>query len=238
MNHSLLALLLGTSLLLTACAGGQDPSDPLEGLNRATFGFNKVFDDTILEPAAKGYKAVVPQPARTSIRNVIHNLKEPTAIANNILQGDITGAADSATRLTVNTLLGLGGLVDVASMNGLNYAEEDFGQTLGVWGVGTGPYIVLPFLGPSNVRDTTGLIVDNYSDPLNLYLNNTDKTGWMVTRIAVSAVDKREELLGILTDLKQNSVDYYSAMKSTYTQRREALIRDNKADDSSLPDIR
>lgn len=238
MPKLLLTLLVSASFLITGCAGsGSDPADPLEGLNRATFKFNDVVDTAVLEPTAKAYRDVVPQPARTGIRNVLTNLKSPTVIANNILQGDVTGAADATTRLVANSLLGLGGLVDVASMGGVKAEEEDFGQTLGAWGVGAGPYIVLPFMGPSNVRDVAGIVVDNYSDPLNLYLNNTDQDGWMYARVATATIDKREELLTILADLKKNSVDYYTAMKSSYSQRREALIRDNHADDASLPDI-
>lgn len=238
MAKFMLALLVSTSLFLTGCAGtGSDPADPLEGLNRATFKFNDAVDTAVLEPTARAYKAVVPQPARTGIRNVLTNLKSPTVIANNLLQGDVTGAADATTRLVANSLLGLGGLVDIAAMGGVKREEEDFGQTLGVWGVGAGPYIVLPFMGPSNVRDTAGIVVDNYTDPLNLYLDNTDQDGWMIARVGVATIDKREELLNVLADLKKNSVDYYTAMKSSYSQRREALIRDNKEDDSALPDI-
>jgi len=132
-------------------------------------------------------------------------------------------------------LFGFGGLVDVAGMEGVNYREEDFGQTLGVWGAGHGSYLVLPLLGPSSVRDTTGLLVDGYTDPVRLWLVNTDREGWYYGRVVVTSVDKREALLDVLSDLKKNSVDYYAAMRSAYIQKRDAQVRGN--DDADLPDI-
>ena len=126
-----------------------------------------------------------------------------------------------------NTLFGLGGTVDIAGAEGLKYKEEDFGQTLGTWGSGHGSYLVLPFFGPSSLRDTTGLVVDMYSDPIRLWTSNTDRDGLAITRTAIGAVDKREELLDVLADLKKNSIDYYAATKSTYVQRREALVSNN-----------
>jgi phospholipid-binding lipoprotein MlaA len=231
-----LSLVAGASLLLSACAGtSNDPSDPMEGLNRGIFKFNDAVDTAVLAPVAKGYRAAVPEPARKGVRNFMKNLKSPTVIANEILQGDVTGAANATTRMVANTLIGVGGIFDVAS--GIDEGDEDFGQTLGSYGIGAGPYVVLPFFGPSNVRDTTGLVVDSFTDPLNMWLDNTDRDGWLIARIGVATVDKREELLDVLADLKKNSVDYYAAMRSAYGQRREAQIRDNKTDDSALPDM-
>lgn len=232
----ILTAVMASSVALSGCAA-PTADDPLAPMNRAIFKFNDAVDTAVMEPVAKGYRAAVPQPARTGVRNFLKNLKSPTVIANEVLQGDMKGAGDATTRMVVNTLLGVGGLVDVAGMNGLNASEEDFGQTLGKWGVPAGAYVVLPFLGPSNVRDTVGLAVDTTTDPLNIWLNNTDRDGWMIARIGATAVDKREELLTVLSDLKKNSVDYYAAMKSAYGQRRDALIRDNKADDSALPEM-
>ena len=231
-----LSLAVGASLFLTACAGAShDPSDPMEGFNRGVFKFNDAVDTAVLAPVAKGYRAAVPQPARTGVRNFVKNLKSPTVIANEILQGDVKGAANATTRMLANTLIGVGGIFDVAS--GIEASDEDFGQTLGKYGVGSGPYVVLPFFGPSNARDTVGLAVDSFTDPLNMWLNNTDRDGWLIARVGVATVDKREELLDVLADLKKNSVDYYAAMRSAYGQRRDAQIRDNKTDDSALPDI-
>ncbi len=236
-NLCLAVTMILTTGLLSACASQEygGVSDPIEGVNRGIFKFNKVVDDAVMEPVAKGYRAAVPDPARTGVRNALRNLKTPTTLANNLLQADLSGAGNTLTRFFANTLFGLGGLIDVAAMDGVNYREEDFGQTLGVWGVGNGPYLVLPLLGPSSVRDTTGLLVDTYTDPVRLWLVNTDRHGWYYGRVAVASIDKREELLDVLSDLKKNSVDYYAAMRSAYIQKRDAQIRGN--DDADLPDI-
>lgn len=213
---------------LSACANTQDGeiSDPIEGVNRGIFKFNDAVDTAVMRPVAVGYRKAVPQPARTGIRNFLRNLKSPQIVANNLLQGDLTGAANGTTRFAANTLFGLGGMVDVAAKEGVPYVEEDFGQTLGVWGVGNSPYLVLPILGSSSVRDTAGLIVDSYADPLRLWLTNTDNEGWYYAKVGVAAVDKREELIDVLDDLKKNSIDYYAATRSAYAQRRDAQVKD------------
>lgn len=226
------------SLLLTACSTnrGEGISDPIEGVNRGVFKFNDVVDTAVLKPVAEGYRAGVPKPARVGVRNALRNLKSPQIVANDLLQGNVVAACDGLTRFLANTLLGFGGTIDVAGAEGVKYKEEDFGQTLGVWGVGTGPYVVLPFFGPSSARDTAGLAVDLYTDPIRLVLENTDHYVASYTRSTVAVVDKREELLDVLADLKKNSIDYYAATKSAYTQRREALVSNN-AQNAELPDM-
>lgn len=223
--------------VLSACASNEygEVADPIEGVNRGIFKFNDTVDVAVMEPVARGYRAAVPQPARTGVRNVLRNMKTPTILANNVLQADAKGFGDTLTRFFANTLFGFGGLVDVAGQEGVGYREEDFGQTLGVWGAGHGPYLVLPLFGPSSVRDTTGMLVDGYTDPVRLWLVNTDRDGWYYGRVVVASVDKREELLDVLADLKKNSVDYYAAVRSSYIQRREAMVRDREELD--LPDI-
>lgn len=235
-----LIALSAVGLLLTACAskGANDSgiSDPIEGVNRGIFKFNDVVDTAVLKPVAEGYRAGVPKPARVGVRNALRNLKSPQIVANDLLQGNVTAACDGLTRFLANTLFGLAGTIDVAGAEGVKYKEEDFGQTLGVWGAGTGPYVVLPFFGPSSVRDTAGLAVDIYSDPVRLTLENTDHYVASYTRSAISVVDRREELLDVLADLKKNSIDYYAAMKSTYVQRRIAQISNNNQN-ADLPDM-
>lgn len=233
-------LALLASLSLSACASGSagEVADPAEGLNRGIFRFNDAVDTAVLSPVAKGYRAVVPQPARTGVRNFLHNLKTPTILANNLLQGDLQGAGVTLTRFLANTLIGLGGVFDVAAKGGLPYRDEDFGQTLGTWGVGSGPYIVLPLFGPSSARDTAGLLVDSYTDPVRSWLTNTDREEWYIGKVAVATVDKREELLDVLADLKKNSIDYYAAVRSAYGQRRTAEIANQDGSGGGdLPDM-
>ena len=228
-------------LSLSACASSrQDASevyDPLESVNRATFAVNDAFDRALLKPVARGYRAVVPKPARTGVRNFLRNLRSPVNIANQVLQGDVEGAASDFTRMAINSTIGFGGLIDVAEDFGLPYEQEDFGQTLGVWGLDHGPYLVLPIIGPSSVRDTVGLVVDSYADPLRLYLYNTNQEEWHYVRLGATAIDRREELLEVLDELQKSSFDYYAAMRSTYVQHRDALVRDGSSDMSaSIPD--
>lgn len=238
-NVKNLLTLVVVGAFLTSCASQStgEVSDPLEGMNRGIFKFNNAIDTAVLEPVAKGYRNVVPKPARTGVRNVLHNLKSPTIIANDLLQGNVTAAGNDLTRFFANTLLGLGGLIDVAGAENVKYKEEDFGQTLAVWGVGNGPYLMLPLFGSSTLRDTTGMVVDAYTDPLNLWMRNTDRDGLYYGRIAVASIDKREELLDVLSDLKRNSVDYYAAVRSTYAQRRDALVHDRAQADQKFEDI-
>ena len=148
--------------------------DPFEPINRVVFKFNNVADRLVLEPAAKGFRKL-PSPVQTGIGNFLSNLKLPIVIINQFLQGQFGNAASSTGRLIVNTTVGIGGLIDVADRVGLEEKEEDFGQTLATWGIGNGPYIVLPIFGPSNLRDTAGIIVSAGTDPTNIYLSNQNE---------------------------------------------------------------
>lgn len=239
-------LVTAMCILLSGCASANDPgyevagiNDPLEGINRATFAVNDAVDQAVLEPVARGYRAVMPKPGITGIRNFLRNLRSPVNAANQILQGDVEGFARDVTRFGMNTTIGLGGLIDVAGQTGAEYEYEDFGQTLAVWGLDHGAYLVLPLLGPSSIRDAAGIAVDGYADPVRLYLFNTDQEVWHYARTGVGAVDKREELLDALDALRANSFDYYAALRSAYFQKRAALVRDNNTDDipsASIPD--
>lgn len=234
---ALLALSLGACSTTQSSGDVSEVYDPMEGFNRAVFAFNDAVDTVFLEPIAMGYRFITPQPLRTGVRNFLRNLKSPMQVVNQTLQGDLSGAGSDVARFAINTTAGVLGLVDVAAMVGLPYEQEDFGQTLGVWGVGHGPYMVLPILGPSSMRDATGMLVDSYADPLRLYLYNTHQEEWHYARLGLTAISTREELLDLLDDLQKNSFDYYAALRSTYMQRREALLNDQDPELASSPAI-
>jgi phospholipid-binding lipoprotein MlaA len=229
---------LGLTGCATAPSASQDVADPGEKVNRAIFKFNDVVDTYAIRPVAQGYHDVVPGGVRTSVRNFLRNLKSPIVIANQALQGDVEGTSGATMRALINTTFGIGGLFDVASDVGIPYEPEDFGQTLAVWGLDHGAYVVLPFLGPSSLRDATGVAVDTYADPLRLWLDNTDRNEWTYARVAVSTISSRAELLGALDDLKKNSIDYYAALRSSYIQHRAALVTDSSSDGTmvDIPD--
>ncbi len=231
-NLAKFLLISATSMVLGACSTTSDEgaiSDPFEGANRGVFAFNKAVDDVVIHPVVKGYRFVVPEPGRQGVRNVLRNLKSPVLLANEVLQGDIDGASNVAFRAVVNTLVGAAGLFDVAGYEGYEYEQEDFGQTLGVWGVGHGPYLVLPLLGPSSTRDYAGYLVDSFADPLRWYLFNTNNESWYYAKVGVEYLDLRESLMDVLNELERSSIDYYAAVRSTYYQRRDALVRDQVA---------
>jgi phospholipid-binding lipoprotein MlaA len=211
--------------------------DPGEGFNRAVFAFNDAVDTILLEPVAMGYRFLAPQPVRTGVRNFLRNLKSPMQVVNQTLQGDLRGSANDVGRFVVNSTVGVLGLVDVAAMMGMPYEQEDFGQTLAVWGVGHGPYIVMPIMGPSSLRDATGMMVDSYADPLRLYLYNTHQEEWHYARIGLTAISTREELLDLLDDLQKNSFDMYASLRSIYIQRRAALVNDQNPELAASPSI-
>jgi len=221
----------------SAKAGYDSPdqtiNDPLESYNRVITSFNDVVDKALLAPVARGYRYVVPKPARLGVRNFLRNLRTPIDAGNNLLQGDIEGMAGNLSRGVINTFVGIGGLIDVAADAGIPYQKEDFGQTLGVWGVGHGAYLVLPIVGPSSFRDGTGMAVDLLSDPVRIYFRNVDQEGWNYARDAAVVIDTREELLDIVDDLRRNSFDYYAAVRSIYVQRRAAEVRDSKVNKST-----
>ena len=220
-----------------AAAYKTDINDPIEPFNRAVFAFNNFFDILLIEPAAKIYNAVFPGFVRNSVQSFMRNLRSPLIVANNILQGDIGDAGVATARFVINTTAGIGGLVDVAAMQGLSYEEEDFGQTLGVWGLGDGFYIVLPILGPSSLRDGTGRVVDTLADPVRIIANDTDNDWIFYTRNAVEGLDARARLVQAVADLRKNSLDYYAAVRSAYTQKRSSLIRDENPEAShAIPD--
>lgn len=227
-----LSLLCLTMISLGACASHQGRNaevyDPFESSNRAMFKVNDVLDDTVAKPVATGYRYAFSEPTRHGVRNVLRNLNSPLNISHQLLQGDLGGAGSDIGRAVINTTLGIGGVFDIAQYFGMEYEPEDFGQTMAVWGIADGPYFIIPLLGPSNLRDSMGRLVDAYVDPVGRYLVNTDREDLYYTRAGVTLVSQREEVLDLLQDMEENSIDYYAVMRSSYQQYRQALIRDEK----------
>ena len=207
--------------------------DPLEPVNRAIFSFNNFADKIILEPAAKGYKKL-PSPIQSGIGNFLNNLKLPLVVVNQLLQGQGKNAAESSGRFIVNSTAGLFGLIDVAEKIGLEQTQEDFGQTLATWGVGDGFYIVLPIFGPSNVRDTAGMILTYTTDPINAYAVREGEAWLLPLRTATNAIDQRSKIIDDVNALRNNSIDYYAAVRSSYYQNRKAAVL-NLDDKSETP---
>ncbi len=231
------------ALMLSACVTRQDtPSDgvydPFENLNRNVYGFNESVDKAVIGPAAQAYNENVPKPARNGLSNFLSNANAPVVFVNDILQAKPQRAAETLSRFIINSTVGLGGLFDVAGKSELEGHSEDFGQTLGYWGVPMGPYVVAPFLGPSNLRDTVGTVVDTAFDPLtwisfggdnvNLYLNG----GLGVA----SAIDIRAGLEPAFENLRSQP-EPYIALRRAYTNQRKSLVRDGIVSDDIYDDL-
>ena len=219
-------------------AAYHEANDPIEPLNRYFFEVNRAADFFVLKPTSEIYAGVVPAPARNSIGNALANLRTPTTLASDLLQGELDRAGNTAMRMTINSTIGIAGLFDVADELGFAPHTEDFGQTLAVWGSDEGPFLMLPLLGPSNVRDTLGLGVDYFLDPATWLVWHDDGARWaQYTRQGVGAVHARSVLGGTLDDIERSSVDYYAAIRSLYRQRRQSEINNNQVELDALPDI-
>jgi phospholipid-binding lipoprotein MlaA len=230
MHKKSLSLVLVPSLvlMLSGCAT-QSNKDPLEGMNRGIYKFNQVADDAVIKPVAKGYKAITPTPIRTGINNFFSNLGMITTVVNDLLQLKFAHAFTDAGRFVINSTFGIAGFIDVASMDKIEKRKEDFGQTLGYWGVGSGPYLVLPLLGPSSVRDTTGLVVDTTtSDPIT-YTHNIGEIRLHNQLRTAQFIDKRAELLTATDLVDDASLDPYAFTRDAYLQRRASQIQDGAA---------
>ena len=224
------------ALIAQLSTNEDDVNDPLESVNRVIFGFNEIVYEFLLTPVATTYNVVLHETVRSGISNAIDNISSPVTLVNDILQLEVDRALTTIARFVVNTIAGIGGIADVASSIGLEEHSEDFGQTLGSYGVGEGLYLVLPLLGPSNPRDAIGdLVVDPYFNPLGLYLSNTDRDAASYARTGVSAVGEFAGLMGELSQIKKTSVDYYAAIRSLYRQKRAAEISNGSEED--LPAI-
>jgi phospholipid-binding lipoprotein MlaA len=242
MRKSWAALSVALGLVVAGCATTAntnsqvqtDPNDPLEGWNRQVFAMNQNFDHMVLKPTAEAYVSVVPETARTGVHNFLTNLDAPVTFANDVLQGEVDLAGQTVGRFGLNSTLGLGGLIDVATPAGLPYHSSDFGQTLGVWGVGDEPYLVVPLLGPTNPRDLAGYAADQFADPLN-FIGIRTYTYWALGRGALNILDARARSIDTLDQLEQGSVDTYASTRSLYRQYRRAHIQHGKSNVKDLP---
>jgi phospholipid-binding lipoprotein MlaA len=220
MKQLLLSFLL--FFMANTLAFAEEDVDPFEDINRTVYGFNETVDDNLIEPVSRAYKNHVPEVAQDRVSDFFGNLRDVSTLANQILQFKPVESVETLGRILVNSTIGLGGLFDVASYMGLTTDDEDFGQTMGVWGVEEGPYVVLPLLGPSTVRDSAGLFVDTTSDA-NM-IAKTEGIGF-ISSSAIDIIDKRVELL-LVTDMLDLSDDPYTMMRSSYLQKRKFDVFD------------
>lgn len=238
-------LLVSGAFVLAACATPPtDPAaraefektnDPLEPLNRKIFDFNLFIDRVALKPIAQGYVAVIPEFGRDAIRHFLDNLGEPIVFANNLLQGQFKRAHDTFARFLMNSTFGLGGVMDLASKNGLEKQSGDFGQTLYSWGVPDGPYLVLPILGPSNPRDGIGMGVDGYADPWDHLASNYHYWYLGLVRAGVDGIDQRARNLDTFDQLQRNAIDFYAELRSLWRQHRASELRHGEP--APIPDL-
>jgi phospholipid-binding lipoprotein MlaA len=204
--------------------------DPLENTNRAVFGFNQQVDRIVLVPLATTYKTVVPGPVRDSVHDFLRNLDEPIIFANDVLQARPDLASTTLARFVVNSTIGIGGLWDPATKMHLPYHSNDLGVTFAVWGIGSGPYLILPVLGPSNVRDAVGMVGDGYADPGNIIASDNHVVWAAFARAGTEGIDARSRNIKTLADIERTSLDYYATIRSLYRQRRAAQIRHEYTD--------
>ena len=226
-------VLFGLLLALAGCAsipsGKPDPKDPWERFNRSVFNFNETLDRAIAKPVAKGYVKVTPRVVRLGISNAYSNLDTVPTIINDVLQGKFGQAGHDSARFLLNSTLGLGGLFDPASAAGLEYNDEDLGQTFGKWGIESGPYLMLPILGPSTMRDAFSRLADTYMEPV--YYLEDDSTRYLI-RLG-ELLDDRANLLELDSQLER-TFDRYAFVRNAWLQRREYQVKDGNVDDESL----
>ena len=229
-----ITLYIITALILsiTINASAEENEDPLEPINRVIFEFNEVVDDNILEPVAKGYKYVTPDPVERGVSNFFSNLGEINTIANDLLQLKFQQAAKDSLRFVVNSTIGVFGIFDVATTFGLSKNKEDFGQTLGYWGIPNGPYLVLPFLGPSSFRDAPGSFVDYELSPIE-QLHHEERQ----TLRLMNIVETRAKLLRATKILDTAAKDKYIFIRESYLQKRESLVRDGENEEEFEIDV-
>jgi phospholipid-binding lipoprotein MlaA len=230
---------LGIAALLAApgVANAQEAqSDPWEGFNRDMFAVHESVDQVVLEPVARGYRAITPRPVRRGVLNFLRNLRAPVIFVNDVLQGEVRRAGTTAVRFGVNSTIGIAGVFDPATRMGLERHDEDFGQTLAVWGVDSGPYVFVPLLGPTTVRDGAGRIVDIAFDPLTwAEFDEVDKV--RTGRTILAGVATRELVLETVDDIRRDSLDPYVTIRTSYGLLRESAIQNGQADVQDLPEF-
>lgn len=229
-----IALAITAAAGLSACVtlppnAKRSPQDPWESWNRGVYRFNQFADRTVARPVTQAYVRVVPGPIRTGVHNFFSNLQTPTVLVNDVLQGKFPAAANDLGRFLLNSTVGLGGILDPASSAGLAFNQEDFGLTLGKWGVHPGPFIELPILGPSDLRDAPGLVVDTYTNPRQYVTNPWIRYGIYLPYL----VDKRASLLPLDETLK-NVYDPYAFVRDAYLQRRAYQVSEGKITETPL----
>ncbi|MDX2236792.1 MAG: VacJ family lipoprotein [Hyphomonadaceae bacterium] len=231
MSHR--AALLAAACLLacgaTPALAQETLADPWEGTNRQLFALHEGIDQAVLEPAARGYRAATPGFFRTGVTNFLRNLRGPVVLANDLLQGELPRAGTTAARFGINTTIGLGGLVDVADRFGFEHHDEDFGQTLAVWGVEPGPYVFVPVLGPSTVRDSFGRVIDTALSPLT-WAEFDGETEFGATRGVLTGLSARESLLETIDGVRASSFDPYVDFRVGYALTRAAAIQNGRDD--------
>jgi phospholipid-binding lipoprotein MlaA len=237
-NSCVLGLL--SLALLGGCASTKNPRDPLEPLNRAVYVINDGLDKVLLKPVATVYKTVLPQFIRTGVTNFYNNLYDVLTALNNLLQGKVGDAVSDVGRIVVNTTVGLAGFIDVATEVGLEKHKEDFGQTLGRWGLNSGPYLQIPFFGPSSFRDGLGSAVDFKLDPIRLIWRNHMRTRNIVWGLYV--INLRANLLDSTKILDEAALDPYEFQRDAYLQRRRNLVYDGnpppEKDEEDIPELK
>lgn len=238
-------LIAAASTALAGCATDQTPAqeqeaqaagDPWEPMNRQIFAFDRQVDHALLKPTAEAYNAVLPEPARSGVHNFLTNLNLPVVFANDLLQGDFDQAGKTFGRFGLNSTFGIGGLLDWATDADLPYRENDFGLTLASWGVGEGPYLVVPFLGPDTPRDAVGQVGDIFLDP-STYISLRSHFWWSAGKYTLNIVDERARNVDSLEGIERSSVDLYASVRSLYRQHRRAQEHGGKPDVQNLPDL-
>jgi phospholipid-binding lipoprotein MlaA len=222
--NAIRTIIVFTAVSLTGCASTRpsNPADPLESLNRGIYKFNDTVDKAVVKPVARGYKAVMPTVGRIMVSNFFSNLDDVVVTANDLLQFKLVQGFSDGMRFFVNTTIGVFGLIDVASTGGLKKHNEDFGQTLGKWGVGNGPYLVLPVLGPSTLRDSVGLYIDGYPSPMYQLNNMRTRNQAYLTR----GINRRAELLDQEKVLDEAMIDPYEFVREAYLLGRLSQVYD------------